>query len=506
MTRALCQSVHIRRPSTEGAAQDQGRNKVAFWNMPAGESVADLRKRVLVAAGFFLLAHVPYTLLQYLALGWVSLPPLVDVGVLADSVLANLALDLSALAFVLVNLAASRTKHDSWTTMYASTCALTSALIAGWGLQLHYGGSQSSHVLILILGTIVVVSWVLPRGTVVGISVLTTLYLATIVLSEWLGVLPYSPIIPATDLLRSQYLDGRIIWMNAVIYLCTFTLTIGLVLHLQRSLRQARLELATKNRELVQQNLDREQAQNTLRRAVEELTTVAEAQRRFLQAAAHDLRSPLQAIGGFASLIEGNLDGEGQDQTQRRLLRIQDSVRHMGCLLDDLGQLVLGEDQGVQPVPCDVDTVLDRVQGFFSVAIGDSQAHLEWGPMPTVMADEGRLTQVFQNLVGNALKFRSGAAPAIEIEASVQGSECTFSVHDNGIGVDPEQLERIFDPFERLVTRDQYEGNGIGLALCRMAVESMDGRIWAEARPGGGSSFRFTLPAAPGDSAPAILR
>jgi light-regulated signal transduction histidine kinase (bacteriophytochrome) len=131
-------------------------------------------------------------------------------------------------------------------------------------------------------------------------------------------------------------------------------------------------------------------------------------------------------------------------------------------------------------------------------AIEDADASLSVGPLPEVLADGGQLTQLFQNLIGNAIKYRDGRNPKIQITAKSIGSECVFSVQDNGIGIEPQYFERIFQMFQRLHTRAEYSGTGIGLAICRKIVERHGGRIWVESKPGEGSIFHFTIPAAEG--------
>ena len=134
--------------------------------------------------------------------------------------------------------------------------------------------------------------------------------------------------------------------------------------------------------------------------------------------------------------------------------------------------------------------MLDNLQ----VAIGESGAVVTHDPLPVVMADPTQLSQLFQNLIGNALKFRGERPPEIHVGAEQQGEEWLFWVRDNGIGIEAQYAERIFVIFQRLHTRDEYPGTGIGLAICKRIVERHGGRIWVESEPGEGSSFFFTIP------------
>jgi len=131
--------------------------------------------------------------------------------------------------------------------------------------------------------------------------------------------------------------------------------------------------------------------------------------------------------------------------------------------------------------------------GILDARIEEAGARILVGAMPTVLADEGRLAQIFQNLLENALKYRGEATPEIRIDAARSEDIWTISVHDNGRGLEPGTLKRIFEPFSRLAGRDRPGGHGIGLSVCRQAVESMGGTIWAEHRDGGGTIVRFTL-------------
>jgi light-regulated signal transduction histidine kinase (bacteriophytochrome) len=126
-------------------------------------------------------------------------------------------------------------------------------------------------------------------------------------------------------------------------------------------------------------------------------------------------------------------------------------------------------------------------------AIQESGAAVVHDSLPTVLADRGQMTQLLQNLIGNAIKFRGVESPQVHISAAEAGDEWTISVSDNGIGIAPEHAERVFQIFQRLHTRDRYPGTGIGLAVCKKIVERHGGRIWLDSTPGGGTTFHFTL-------------
>ena len=150
--------------------------------------------------------------------------------------------------------------------------------------------------------------------------------------------------------------------------------------------------------------------------------------------------------------------------------------------------------EGKQFGEVDLNQALDRALANLKVAIAESQAEIVKVPMPVVRGDLTLLTQIFQNLVGNALKFRGEAKPLIEITVSPQGKEWRFSVSDNGIGIAPQDFERVFVVFQRLHSRDTYSGTGIGLSVVKKIVERHGGRIWVESTLGKGTTFHFTLP------------
>jgi light-regulated signal transduction histidine kinase (bacteriophytochrome) len=166
----------------------------------------------------------------------------------------------------------------------------------------------------------------------------------------------------------------------------------------------------------------------------------------------------------------------------------------MQTLINDLLTFSRVATRGQPFQPSDCAAILTNVQANLSVAIRESGAVITHDPLPRVMADPTQLAQLFHNLIANAIKFRSDETPAIHIGVEPIQDECLFTVRDNGIGMEAEYFERIFAIFQRLHTRREYPGTGIGLALCKKIVERHRGRIWVESQPGQGSTFYFTLP------------
>jgi len=173
-----------------------------------------------------------------------------------------------------------------------------------------------------------------------------------------------------------------------------------------------------------------------------------------------------------------------------------DGAARMQTLIQDLLTYSRNGGHGLALATHDSDALLVRVLHDLQVAIVESGAEITRAPLPVVQADAQQLGLVFQNLIGNALKFHGEVTPRIHVSAQREGQQWRFAVQDQGIGLDPRQAERIFQVFQRLHTQREYPGTGMGLAICKKIVEQHGGRIWVESEPGKGASFFFTLPAA----------
>lgn len=171
-----------------------------------------------------------------------------------------------------------------------------------------------------------------------------------------------------------------------------------------------------------------------------------------------------------------------------------DGATRMQQLINDLLAYSRVGTSKAEFAPTDCRAALEGVLGDLKMTIDESGGGVTHDPLPTVMGDAQQIRQLFQNLIANAIKFQNSAPPHVHVSAERGGGEWVFSVHDNGIGIAPEYAERIFVIFQRLHTRNEYPGTGIGLAICKKIVEHHGGRIWVESQPGQGATFRFTIP------------
>ena len=240
--------------------------------------------------------------------------------------------------------------------------------------------------------------------------------------------------------------------------------------------------------------------QRELKRSNEELRRVNRDLEVFAYSAGHDLQEPLRTIAITSQLLERSLGAQLEAHDAAFLHDISAASRRMNILIGDLLAYTNARkhDEGAAPV-VDSGRVLAGVLESLRVPIQESGAQVTTGDLPSVAIHEGHLSQLFQNLVGNALKYRGTVAPHIHISAAEQDGWQVFSVADDGIGIEPQFVEQIFGLFKRLHTREQYPGSGMGLAICRRVIEQYGGRIWVErSSPGGGSTFCFSLPSRDG--------
>jgi PAS domain S-box-containing protein len=222
--------------------------------------------------------------------------------------------------------------------------------------------------------------------------------------------------------------------------------------------------------------------------------------KQFAYFASHDLQEPLRAVGGFCQLLAEKYHGQLDAQGQQWLGYIVDGAKHMQALVEGLLRFSRVEAEGKAFVAGPAaDIVAEGVRNLDAM-IRESGAEITCGELPSLQADPWQLVTVFQNLIGNAIKFRSKEPPRIRVSAERNGTDWVFQVRDNGIGIDPKHHDRIFVMFQRLHRREVYPGTGIGLALCKRIVERHGGRIWLHSEPGKGSAFFFSIPAAQGKS------
>jgi signal transduction histidine kinase len=251
--------------------------------------------------------------------------------------------------------------------------------------------------------------------------------------------------------------------------------------------RTAELRVAHEALEEVNHSLEAKNAM--LARSNEEL-------QRFAYVASHDLQEPLRKIISFSGLLVERMPDRLDADTSMYVDRIVGSATRMKRLIEDLLMFSrVGGAGAVGPVDCDL--ALRSVLDSLAVALADTGATVTHDPLPIIMANPTTIEQLLQNLLGNALKYRSDAPPRIHVAAEDLHGWWRLTVTDNGIGIDMTYAERIFQVFQRLHPREQYEGTGIGLAVCKRIVEACGGRIGVDSIPGAGSTFWFVLPAAP---------
>jgi PAS domain S-box-containing protein len=214
----------------------------------------------------------------------------------------------------------------------------------------------------------------------------------------------------------------------------------------------------------------------------------------FAYVATHDLQEPLRAVASCVQLLQARYEGQLDERAQEFISHAVDGTKRMETLINDLLAYSRISTHAKPFLPTDCEMVLREALANLTVAIAESGAVVTQDELPTVSGDATQLTQLFQNLIGNAVKFRGERLSRIHVGAVCQNGEWRFSVTDNGIGLEPQYFERVFLVFQRLHTRKKYKGTGIGLAICKKVVERHGGRIWVESQPDRGAAFCFTIP------------
>jgi light-regulated signal transduction histidine kinase (bacteriophytochrome) len=232
-------------------------------------------------------------------------------------------------------------------------------------------------------------------------------------------------------------------------------------------------------------------------RIQEELRSVNEDLKHFAYAASHDLQEPLRMVTSYTQLLAKQYSGRLDPLAEQFMAYAVEGAHQMEMLLKGLRDYwAVNERRIEENVVADSNHALEEATTFLQARIEETAAVITHDPLPTVIAEDLPLTLLFKNLVGNALKYtRPGEPPRIHISATAIFGAWNFSVRDNGIGIQAAYVEKIFTPFKRLHSAEEYPGSGLGLAICQRIIERYGGRIWVESTPGQGSSFHFTIPA-----------
>jgi PAS domain S-box-containing protein len=237
----------------------------------------------------------------------------------------------------------------------------------------------------------------------------------------------------------------------------------------------------------------RKQAEEKLGQSTQELARSNAELEQFAYVVSHDLQEPLRMVASYVQLLEERYKDQLDSNAREFIAYAVDGATRMKKMITDLlaYSRVGRQKEELSPIAC--EAVLDEARANLEAAITESSAEVSHGPLPVVRGNAHLLVHLFQNLIGNALKFRAKAPPRVHVSAELNGHGWVFSVRDNGIGLDQQFADRIFLVFQRLHGREEYPGTGIGLAICRRIVEHHGGRIWVESETGKGATFHFTL-------------
>ena len=246
---------------------------------------------------------------------------------------------------------------------------------------------------------------------------------------------------------------------------------------------------------------ERKQVEERLNQITAEMQRSNTELEQFAYVISHDLQEPLRMVSSYTQLLAKRYSNKLDSDADEFIAYAVDGAKRMQTLLHDLLDYSRVGTRGKPFTLVNCEHVVEQAMANLKIAIEESEAAVSYDVLPTVMGDEGQLVQLFQNLIGNAIKFRREEPPKVHIWARRRNSVVTFSVNDNGIGINPQHSQSIFEIFRRLHTREEYPGTGMGLAICKKIVERHGGHISVQSQPGQGSTFDFSVDMAGGESA-----
>lgn len=263
---------------------------------------------------------------------------------------------------------------------------------------------------------------------------------------------------------------------------------------LVKNLQTSNKELQSTTEELQLSNMYLTNAQDELNETIKKLEISNSELEQFAYVASHDLQEPLRMISSFTQLLERKYKDELDKGALEYIAFTVDGAKRMQCLINDLLTYSRLTSDAEEFVEVNLDEVLDEALFNLKMEIKENMVVITREPLPHIFVDYSQMVQLFQNLIGNAIKYKSEKTPIIYIYGQEESENWLFKIEDNGIGIEPEYFERIFQIFRRLHTKDEYEGTGIGLSICKKIVERHGGQIWVESELGKGSTFCFTIP------------
>ena len=240
------------------------------------------------------------------------------------------------------------------------------------------------------------------------------------------------------------------------------------------------------------------QAEEAVKKTADDLARSNQELEQFAYAASHDLQEPLRKIASYTQLLQQRYQGKFDAEADKFIGYIVDGAYRMQALIRDLLMYSRAGRGELTLEPTDMESVLAQALSNLETALQTNKAVVTHDPLPMIMASPSQLTQVLQNLVGNAIKYHGDAPPTVHVSAVQKSGVWQFAIKDNGIGIDPQYADRVFVIFQRLHTKKEYPGTGIGLAICKKMIERHGGQVWLESEgEGKGTTFRFTIPAEP---------